>query len=79
VGIADPGNGLSPFLEATPDVTAGMKEGIMMAENAFKAMKDHAEDKHVSDMLKLILGEGQEYQAKFEAVKSEHNVIPKHI
>jgi hypothetical protein len=76
VGIADPGNGLSPFLEATPDVKEGMKEGLVMAENAFKAMKDHAEDKHVSDMLKLILGEGQEYQAKFEAVKSEHDVVP---
>ncbi|KAH7345841.1 hypothetical protein BKA66DRAFT_448049 [Pyrenochaeta sp. MPI-SDFR-AT-0127] len=69
VGIADPGNGLDPFLMATDELKMSMNEAITMAENAFNVMKDHAGDRHVSDMLKLALGEGAEYQSKFDAVK----------
>jgi hypothetical protein len=48
-----------------------MTEGITIAENAFNVMKDNTGDKHVADMLKLMLGEGADYQSKFDAVKSE--------
>jgi hypothetical protein len=71
VPIADPGNGLSPFLVATDELKEAMKEAIKMATNAFNVMTDHTEDKHVSDMLKLALGDDAEYQTKFDAMKSE--------
>ncbi|KAF2265277.1 hypothetical protein CC78DRAFT_579535 [Lojkania enalia] len=69
VGIADPGNGLDPFLQATDDLKKAMKEGITMAENAFKVMSDYTGDHHVAGILKLVLGEGADYQSKFDAVK----------
>jgi hypothetical protein len=74
VGIANLGNGLDPFLIATADLREAVKEAITMAENAFNVMTDHAEDKHVSAMLKLTLGGDAEYQAKFEAVKGDSQI-----
>lgn len=70
--IADPGNGLDPYLQATDPIKDAMKEAITMAENAVNVMKDHKDDQHVSDMLKLMFGEGAEYESKFEAIKSGH-------
>jgi hypothetical protein len=62
-----------PFLVPVTDrLKEAMKEAITMAESALNVMNEHAGDQHVSDMLKLVLGEGTEYQSKFDAVKSEH-------
>lgn len=56
---------------ATDEIKKAMTEGITIAESAFNVMKDKTGDKHVADMLKLMLGEGADYQSKFDAVKSE--------
>ena len=65
---------LDPYLLATDELKTAMTEAITMAENAFNVMNDHASDGHVGDMLKLVLGEGTDYQSKFDAIKSEHNI-----
>jgi hypothetical protein len=49
-----------------------MKEAMTMAKNARAVMAEHTGDQHVSDMLKMVLGEGAQYQAKFDSVKSKH-------
>lgn len=59
---------------ATDELKKAMTEGITMAENAFNVMKDHTSDEHVANMLKLTLGEGSDYQSKFDAVISKHQV-----
>jgi len=56
---------------ATDGIKKAMTEGITIAENAFNVMKDNTGDKDVADMLKLMFGEGADYQSKFDAVKSE--------
>jgi hypothetical protein len=66
---------LAPLLMATEHVKTAMKEAITMAENAFNTMKDHSDDQHVSDMLHSALGDGAEYQSKFDAVKSKHVTV----
>jgi hypothetical protein len=76
VEIADPRNGHDPFLMATADLKEAMKEALTMAQSAFDVMKDHTADQHVSDMLRLILGDDATYQSKFDAVKRKCSSYP---
>ncbi|KAF2692022.1 hypothetical protein K458DRAFT_9154 [Lentithecium fluviatile CBS 122367] len=67
IGLAE---GLSPWVPGVEIIEEGMKEAITMAENAWSVMQDHADDQHVEAMLRMVLGEGTQYQIDFAAAKS---------
>ncbi|KAH7076788.1 hypothetical protein BKA63DRAFT_290227 [Paraphoma chrysanthemicola] len=69
IATADKGIGQNSFIPGTDELKEAVKEGISMAESAVLVMSYHKDDQHVKDMLKLVLGEGAEYQSKFDAFK----------
>jgi hypothetical protein len=66
------GEGLSRILQVTEPLKAGMEEALMIAKNAADVMSNHADDEHVSAMLKLVLGEGDQYRSSFDVYKSQY-------
>jgi hypothetical protein len=58
----------------SPVTTVPQKAAMFLSFWVSVVMTDHAEDKHVSAMLKLTLGGDAEYQAKFEAVKGDSQI-----
>ncbi|KAF2271293.1 uncharacterized protein EI97DRAFT_471312 [Westerdykella ornata] len=56
-------------LNAVDELKKAMAEAITMAENAVKVLNEHADDEHVSGMMKLIYGDGNDYQAKVDETK----------
>ncbi|KAH7083729.1 hypothetical protein FB567DRAFT_550767 [Paraphoma chrysanthemicola] len=68
------GGGYNSILQATEALEKAVKEAIKMAKSAVNVMTEHSEDQHVRDMLKLVFGEGPEYQSKFDATKSERPI-----
>lgn len=57
-------------LSAFEEIEKAMHEAITMAEHAVNVLNDNADDEHVTGMMKLLFGDGPDYQAKVDETKS---------
>lgn len=71
VELKDLDNGFDPFVLATEEITVAMAEAITIAENAYNILNGPLEDQKLTDMVKMVFGDGSDYQTKVDAVKSE--------